>query len=254
MKTFIVSTLIACSMLAAGQVVAPPATNADEIIAKVFVRDRQREMLSQGYSGYRRYLFENDKCHKRAELLVAVKTDANGTKNFEVLNEDGWKSANKRVLRKMLESESETSRPDLRSKTLLIPENYSFALVQMDRVDGRPTYVIGVTPKREDKYLFEGRIWVDAVDFAVVRCEGKPAKNPSFWTRKIHFVHQYQKSDEFWFPHTTESVTDARVFGTTNVVIHYFDYTPNTAPKRDAAVPHNPQNATLQKASYASTH
>ena len=54
-------------------------------------------------------------------------------------------------------------------------------------LEARPVYVIQVLPKREDKYLFEGRIWIDAEDFAVVRVEGKPAKNPSFWTRSVHF-------------------------------------------------------------------
>lgn len=253
MKTLLISILIVCSLLAAGQTAAPPTPNADEVMAKVFVRDRQRENLSQGYSGHRRYVLENEKWHKKAELLVAVRTNADGTKNFEVLNEDGWKGANKHVLRKMLESETETSHPEVRSKTRLTPENYAFEFVQVDQVDGRPAYVIGVTPKREDKYLFEGKIWIDAVDFALVRCEGKPAKNPSFWTRSIHFVHQYQKADEFWFPHTTQSVTDARIFGKTDVIIHYFDYAPNSAPAHDAAAPQNPQNA-FQKATYVSTH
>ena len=89
--------------------------------------------------------------------------------------------------------------------------------------------MIQVLPKREDKYLFEGRIWVDAEDFAVVRVEGKPAKNPSFWTRSVHFVQQYHKSGTFWFPLSTESVTEARIFGKTEVTISYFDYQPNSA-------------------------
>jgi len=256
MNKFLLFALIVCSALATdAQVTAPPAMTADEVMARVFVRDRQRERLSLGYIGHRRYVFDNAKWHKHAELLVAVTAGPDGTKNFEVLSEEGWKSANHHVLKKMMESEAETSHSTMRPKTLLTPENYTFSLVQTQQLDGRPTYVIGVLPKRHDKYLFEGRIWVDASDFALVRCEGKPAKNPSFWTRKIHFVHQYEKSSDFWFPHTTESVTDARIFGTTNVVIHYFDYAPNSSsPTHDAAAPRNPQNITLQKASYVTTH
>ena len=244
MKKLLVSALMICWALAAVAQVAqppePPTATADEVMAKVFVRDRQREKLSQGYAGRRLYVFDNEKWHKHAELLVAVKGDPDGSKHFEVLNEQGWHSANKRVLRKMLESETETSRPTMRPKTLLTPENYAFSLLQTDFVEGRRTYVIAVEPKRKDKYLFEGRIWVDATDFAVVRCEGKPARNPSFWTRSIHFVHQYQRSSEFWFPHTTESVTEARIFGKTDVVIHYFDYAPNTVVERNAATPQYP--------------
>ncbi len=252
MKNIIASTLIVCWALAGfGQVTKPPAMSADEIMAKVLVRNRERDDLSQGYAGRRLYVFDNEKWHKHAELLAAVKTDRDGTKTFEVLNEQGWKAANNHVLSKMLESETETSRPTMRSKTVLTPDNYSFSLLETDLVEGRPTYVIEVVPKRHDKYLIEGRIWVDASDYAVVRCEGKPARNPSFWTRSIQFVHEYKKSGEFWFPHTTQSVTQALLFGKTEVVIQYFDYVPNTVPKRDPAPP---QNAALQEANYVSNH
>ncbi len=252
MKTLLVIALIVSSGLnALAQVADVPKTSAEEIMATVYVRDRQREKVSQGYAGQRRYVLENEKWHKRAELLVTVKGDADGSKHFEILSEEGWKSANKHVLSKMLESESETSRPNMRPKTLLTPENYSFALLQAETLAGRPTYIIAVEPKRKDKYLFQGRIWVDAEDYAVVRCEGKPARNPSFWTHSVHFVHQYQKSGEFWFPDTTQSLTDARIFGNTAVTIQYFDYAPNTAPERDAQTPHK---ASFKKANYVSSH
>ena len=204
-------------------------------MARMYARDGQRETLSQGYAGSRRYILENERLHKRAELLVAVKCDADGTKHFEVMSEEGWKSANKHVLRKMLESETETSRPTMRPTTRLTPDNYSFVMVKSDQFEGRPIYVIKVVPKRRDKYLFEGRIWVDASDYALVRAEGKPARNPSFWTRSIHFVHEYQKSGQFWFPSSTKSLTQARIFGKTDVVIRYFDYAPNAASALDSS-------------------
>src|SRR5271165_1601032 len=206
-----------------------PILYADEVIAKLINHNSQRDTLGAGYTGSRRYVLENYRLNKRAEMLVSVKCDPNGTKHFEVISEEGWKSANKRVIRKMLESETETSQPEIRPATSLTPENYRFQMLGNDSVDARPTYVIQVLPKREDKYLFEGRVWVDTEDFAVVRVEGKPAKNPSFWTRSIHFVQQYQKSGAFWFPRSTESVTEARIFGKTEVTISYFDYQPNSA-------------------------
>ena len=84
--------------------------------------------------------------------------------DFEVVAEEGWNSANKRVLRKMLESETETSSPDMRTKTRITPDNYEFAMAGDAVVEGRPAYAIDVFPKRSDKYLFKGRIWVDAQD------------------------------------------------------------------------------------------
>jgi len=215
-----------------------PIVYADEVIAKLIDHSSQRDTLAGGYTGTRRYVLENQRLSKRAEMLVSVKCDSDGTKHFDVLSEEGWKSANKRVLRKMLESETETSQPPVRPTTNISPENYRFVLLGRDFVESRPVYVIQALPKREDKYLFDGRIWVDAEDFAVVRAEGKPAKNPSFWTRSIHFVQQYHKSGSFWFPVATESVTEARIFGKTEVTISYFDYQPNSA-----AVPSVSENA-----------
>jgi hypothetical protein len=88
-------------------------------------------------------------------------------------------------------------------------------------------------PKTKNKFLMRGRIWVDAEDYAVVRIEGQPAKNPSFWTRSVHFTHEYQKNGVFWFPVRDDSVNDVRIVGTTEMRIEYFDYVVTENNKRD---------------------
>ena len=80
-------------------------------------------------------------------------------------------------------------------------------------------------------------MWVDAQDYAIARIEGQPAKNPSFWIHSTHFVAQYQKSGPFWYPISTTSITDARIFGTTDVSIRYFDYSPLSNSARGSASP-----------------
>jgi hypothetical protein len=212
-----------------------PMPYADEIIAKMMAHNSQRDKLGGGYTGSRHYVLQNQKFDKRAEMVVSVKCGPDGTKRFDVVSEDGWKSANKHVIRKMLESETETSRPEIRPSTSLTPDNYRFQLISSDFLEGRRVYVIQVLPRREDKYLFEGHVWIDAEDFAMVRAEGKPAKNPSFWTRSVYFVQQYQKSGTFWFPLSTKSVTEARIFGKTEVSISYFDYQPNSPAQCSAS-------------------
>src|SRR5258708_39896497 len=78
-----------------------------------------------------------------------------------------------------------------------------------------------------------GGMWVDAEEYALVRAEGNPAKNPSFWTKSSRFVQRYQKSGPLWFPLSTQSETEARIFGTTNVSIEYFNYAPITSHPPD---------------------
>ena len=206
---------------------------AEQVMSRMAAQDLERQSSIEGYAGMRRYVLENQNFQKRAEMVVRVKGDPAGTKHFEVVSEDGWKAANTHVLRKMLESESETSRPELRATTRLNSANYEFAIVGTEMVSGRRAYVLETKPKRKEKYLFQGCIWVDAQDFALVRAEGSPAKNPSFWTKSTHFVQVYQKSGPLWFPLSTQSITEARLFGTTDVHIQYFDYAPQGQPSSE---------------------
>lgn len=218
---------------------APAATSltANEVMARVIERDGQRESVGGGYSGKREYVLYNHRMNKRAQMVASVVCDANGAKQFQVVSEDGWKAANKHVLRKMLDSESETSQPDIRPKTRLVPANYEFHLVGSESLQGRLAYVVEAVPKRSDKYLFRGRVWVDAEDFAVARVEGQPAKSPSFWTRSVHFAQQYHKSGYFWYPVETTSFTEAVIFDGTDVSIRYFDYSPLSNSARGTTNP-----------------
>ncbi len=226
--------LSASTLLAADGPGTPPT--AEEIVARMGAHDLQRQASIEGYAGMRRYVLENLNFQKHAEMLVQVNGDREGTKHFEVMSEEGWKAAHTHVLRKMLESETETSRPEARAQSKLNPENYDFKIVGTELVGERLAYVLEVSPRRKEKYLFRGRIWVDAEDYALARAEGQPAKNPSFWTKSTHFVQLYQKNGPLWFPRSTQSVTEARIFGTTNVNIEYFDYAPKTSRAPDNLV------------------
>lgn len=219
------------SAMAADGSGTPPT--AEEIVNRMAAHDLARQGSIEGYVGMRRYVLENHKYHKRAEMLVQVRGDQDGTKHFEIISQEGWGGAHKHVLRKMLESETETSRPEMRASAKLIMQNYEFALVGTELLGSRQAYVLEVHPRRNEKYLFEGRIWVDAEDYALARAEGKPAKKPSFWTKDIHFVQIYQKHGPLWFPLSTQSETEAHLFGTTDVKIEYRDYEPRTSNAAD---------------------
>lgn len=214
--------------VAFGAPVEDPLPSADTVIARMLAHNAQRQTQIAGYRGMREYVLENQRWHKRAEMLVRVKGDADETKHFDVVSEMGWKAAQKHVLRKVLESEAEASSAAIRNETRLSSENYEFRMMTTTLLSDRMAYVIEVVPKRRNERLFEGKIWIDAQDYALERVEGKPAKNPSFWITSVHFVHTYQKSGSFWFPASTESVTDVRVFGATSLTIRYYNYVPNS--------------------------
>jgi hypothetical protein len=208
----------------------PVLLSADEVIARMIARDSERQAALHGYTAIRRYVLENRDHHKRAEMLVRMICREDGSKQFELVSEEGWGGARKHVFPRLLEAEVEAARPDLRERSRIIPENCAFEMVGQEDVRGRPAYVIAMEPKTPNKYLAQGRIWVDADEYAIVRVEGKPAKNPSFWIKSVHFVHEYDKSGSFWFPVSDRSVTDVRILGATEMTIEYFDYAANTSP------------------------
>jgi hypothetical protein len=221
--------LVFTAVVAAAQDSGQLLASATEVVANMVARDDQRQAALHSYTASRRYLLENTRHHKRAEMLVTVRCLDNGSKQFQTVSATGWSIARKHVFPGLLESESDASQPGLRERSRITPDNYSFALLGTDYINQRAAYVLAITPKTRNKYLVEGRIWVDADEYAIVRIEGKPAKNPSFWIKSVHFVHAYQKNGPFWLPVSDRSVSDARILGATELTIEYFDYAPNAA-------------------------
>jgi MucB/RseB N-terminal domain len=225
------SLILALPFLMAEGGLTPAVPSADEIVARMLARDGERQATLHGYTAYRRYVLENRNHHKQAEMLVRMTCKEDGSKQFEVVSENGWGGAMKHVFPRLLEAEMEAARPDLRERSRITPENYTFEMAGTDDVRGRLAYVISIEPKTSNKYLTRGRIWIDADEYAIVRIEGEPAKNPSLWFKSVHFVHEYDKNGSFWFPVLDRSVTDVRILGSTEMSIQYFDYVPNDSTR-----------------------
>ena len=223
------SCLLIFAVAAAAQDSGQQLPSARDVVAKMMEWDGQRQAALRSYTASRRYVLENPRHRKRAEMLVTMTCLDNGSKQFQTVSATGWSLARNHVFPGLLESESEASRPDARERSRITPDNYSFVLLGKDYISQRPAYVLAIAPKTRNKYLVEGRIWVDADEYAIMRIEGKPAKNPSFWIKSVHFVHSYQKSGPFWLPVSDRSVSDARILGATELTIEYFDYAPNGA-------------------------
>ena len=203
---------------------APAPLSTPAIVERLVQADNDRLAALGGYTGVRHYRFENKKYNKRAELTARIACDSAGVKKFEVISESGNGFVRNHILHKMMDAEEEASQKGERQDTRIIPANYDFRLIGMETLDGHDNYVLEVNPKKPNKFLIRGRIWVDAGDFAITRVEGQPAKNPSFWIRSVQVVQRYERNGKFWLPASNQSVAQARVFGTTEVVIEYSEY------------------------------
>ena len=228
---FTLVIMIYAARIASAQT-SDPLPSAEDVVAKMMQFDAQRQSELTGYTAIRHYAAMNKKRH--AEMLVRVSCDRSGAKQFTIVSEEGSGSIRKHVLHKLLSEETEASRRGTRASTRLIPDNDEFQMVGRETLETGPAYVMSVVPKTQNKYLINGKIWVDANDYSIVRIEGQPAKNPSFWVRSVHFVHTYQKEGQFWFASSTRTTSEIRIFGESELTIENSDYTLNPSADRVA--------------------
>jgi len=206
-----------------------PLPSANDVVAQMLQRDTKRQSELRGYTAIRRYVAVNK--NRRAEMAVRVECSLDGSKRFSILSEEGSGSIRKHVFHKLLKEEREASLRGTRNSTRLTPDNYHFEMVGQETLESGPAYVLAVVPKNVNKYLIDGKIWVDATDYSIVRIEGQPARNPSFWVRNVHFLHTYQKVGQFWLAASTDSTSDVRIFGLSELTIDNSEYALN--PPKD---------------------
>jgi hypothetical protein len=227
-NAFLSLTILLLGTLAQGQT-SGPIPSVEDVVAKMMQFDAQRQSQLSGYTATRHYVAVNKKRH--AEMLVHVECASDGGKQFTILSEGGSGSIRKHVFKKLLNEETEASRRGTRKDTRLIPANYEFQIVGQEALATGPAYVLEVSPRSPSKYQIKGRIWVDANDYSIVRIEGQPARNPSFWVHDVHFVHTYQKVGQFWFAASTDTTSQVRIFGDSELTIENSDYRLNPPNK-----------------------
>ena len=207
-----------------------PVANAplrtEQIVEKLAERNLERAQALHAYLGSRIYRVEyrGFPGGRSAEMVVDVKYQSPGTKEFTIRSATGSKMIIDKVFKKLLQAEKEALAIEAQRRTALNGDNYNFTLIGHQNTPSGLMYVLTVEPKTKDKFLYRGRIWVDADDFAVVRLEAEPAKNPSFWTRNSEIEQVYMKVSEFWLPVRNHTITEIRLGGTAELTIQYSNY------------------------------
>ena len=197
---------------------------ASEIVKNLEERNRTRTQALHRFEGSRTYsLHYRGFPHSYdAEMVVNVTYQSPANKEFTVVSQSGSKLLIDHVLKKMIESEKEAVQQQ--SRTELTEQNYEFTMAGYEETPQGANYVLSVSPRSKNKFLYRGKIWVDASDFAVTRIEAAPAQNPSFWIKKTDIRHAYKKVGDFWLPAENHSQSSMRVGGRADLSIEYKDY------------------------------
>jgi hypothetical protein len=218
----------------AGSHAGTPLT-AEQIIAKVAERNHERSLNLKSYSSKRTYRLQYRGFFgsRDAEMVVEARFSAPATKEFRVVTESGSKFIINHVLHNLLTSEQEAQNAQNQQETALTLDNYSFTLDREESESDHRYYVLQAQPKRKNKFLFRGCVWIDADDFALARVDAEPAKSPSIWISKTNIQHRYIKVDEFWLPAKNVSKTNVRFGGMATLTIGYGDYIVSPKPIED---------------------
>ena len=201
---------------------SPSLLAPEEVLTRMEVRIEQQFAALDSYRARRRYSAAHPLLGDSVYLLVEEHYRTPGEKEFQVLDRGGPAAIQKRLFSRLMQAEIDTSPEEERRAVDICRRNYQFTFQEYDAT--ARAYVFQVEPRTSNPYLMRGKIWVNAEDFAVQRVEGEPAKRHSFWVRRTHFVHEFGKFGDFWFPVYHHSKSKIFPFGSATLEITYYDY------------------------------
>lgn len=235
-RTFPVAVVLLMVMAGFTQAEQPPDSpplTTDQIVRKLMAANVRRAEALRGYTAKRNYHIDYTGWfgHRTADMQVEVTYTAPDKKDFRIISQSGSTLLINRILLRLLKSESDAQEDENRKGLEVTSDNYNFALDQVEQVSGSDSYVLKVAPKGKNRYLYRGKIWVDARDFAVARMEGEPQKNFSMWASHSNVAYRWFRQDGFWLPIHTQSDSQVRMGGKITLTIDYSDYQLSTGTR-----------------------
>ncbi len=194
------------------------------IFSQLMDHNRARSEALLEYQAMRVYRVSDVSGKIHAEEEGRMEFEAPDFKRFTITSEQGSGIVRRLALNPLIASEVKAARGKEHHASAISPANYDLEQIGEQEVRGHSCYVLRAIPKRVDKYLFEGRVWIDRQDFAVVRIEGRPAAHLSFWIKRAEFVRDYEKVDGFWLPYKDETTVEVRLYGKKVLTIDHLDY------------------------------
>ena len=166
---------------------------------------------SRPYEVTREYeVFRGYDTQPTSEVMAQINFVPPDTKTHKITQAQG-NSRGEKIVRELLDRETESAKK--RRGSEISRTNYDFVFLRQENFGVVPEYVLRIVPKRKDKYLLRGQIWVDASTFHIRRIEGVPAKSPSFRIKDIHITLQYAELGSMWIPVSFDAIATVRLLG-----------------------------------------
>jgi hypothetical protein len=205
----LLATPLASQTTPSGSEINPP--DLDKILQRIEDSQHQNPAQSRPYEVTREYkVFRGDDRQPISEVLAQIDFVAPDMKTYKIVQTRG-NSWGAKIVRELLSSETSTTRKE--HSTEISRANYDFVFLRHQNFGDVSENVIAIFPKRKDKYLLRGQIWVDANSFRIRQIEGSPAKSLSFWLKSLHVTLQYGELGGMWVPVTFDAIATVRILG-----------------------------------------
>lgn len=199
---------------------ASPAPDLSTIISRMLAAQQRNRVHVREFSVKRDYqLLDNEQVQK-AQVIAHITYVPPDQKKYQIESSHG--GLGERILKDVLEKDLQPPKDPDRHE--LSQQNYDFQFLGNEAVDGHLCYVLGLNPKRNDKELIEGQVWVDQQTYNIRRLEGKPAKSPSWWVHDVHLLMSYADVDGMWLRTFTYAVANVRFKGKYEMVSRDLEY------------------------------
>ena len=211
-----------------------PGVTESQVLAELATHNEGRRTALHDYTVLRTYQVIDLKGKVHAAEIGRMEFFSPDKKAFTVTSESGSGLVRHMALNPLINSEIEAATGKEHHDSAISTDNYSLNLLGEQQLGPYRCFVAEAVPKRKDKYLFEGRVWIDVNDYSVVRIEGHPAKKLSIWIQRADFVRQYQKIDGFWLPEKDQTLVQVRLYGKKLLKIEHRNYVVNAGQSTNA--------------------
>jgi hypothetical protein len=190
--------------------------NVETIVARMAQARAENRARLRPYIVTRNYkLFGKEEGKAMSEVIADIAFVPPDSKGYIIQATNG-SGMGQMIVRRMLANEAEITRDY--ALTDMSADNYDFRFIREAEVSGQRCYVLELFPRRIDKDLLRGNIWVDASSYLLRRTEGEPAKAPSWWVRDVRVALRYGEVGGMWLQTASEATARVRILGPCTMV------------------------------------
>ena len=216
-------TALLCSIGVAQESVPSGAMPLEAIIQSI-ERAQTAVRPQASYQIIREYrLFGAKDSKADSEVVAEVNFRPPAFKGYRIQRSSG-SSRGQQLVRSILDHEVEARSKDSKASSTLSRDNYSFNYIGEATLDGQPCYILGLKPKRREKELISGEVWVDKHSFFVRQIQGEVEKTPSWWLKKVRVKLVFADLEGMWVQTSMEAIADVRIVGAHTLTSRLLDY------------------------------